>query len=229
MERRASVFEIVGAWLRLWTPPRDVEIPPVPWRKLAIGAVVGALVLAGALAILIPRIDAGKERRAASDRAFQAHARAVNRERVVHEQRPRHGSAAALRPPAGASPAERAAAKARLLASVEAAILADSRARAKTGEMRSVDGPTTCAPAPGAKAGGAVGAFDCFTVARAIHATSRTAAGSIGYPFRAIVDFRRYSYAWCKAEQFPGEKLIPDPKLVVQLPPACRTPGDAGS
>jgi len=29
MPRRASIFEIVGAWLRLWTPPRDVEIPPV--------------------------------------------------------------------------------------------------------------------------------------------------------------------------------------------------------
>jgi hypothetical protein len=30
MPRRASIFEIVGAWLRIWTPPRDVEIPPVP-------------------------------------------------------------------------------------------------------------------------------------------------------------------------------------------------------
>src|SRR4051812_9326358 len=33
-ERRANVLEIVGAWLHLWVPPRDVEIPPVPWRKL---------------------------------------------------------------------------------------------------------------------------------------------------------------------------------------------------
>ena len=27
---RASIGEIVGAWLRVWTPRRDVYIPPVP-------------------------------------------------------------------------------------------------------------------------------------------------------------------------------------------------------
>jgi hypothetical protein len=66
--------------------------------------------------------------------------------------------------------------------------------------------------------------FDCFTVSGTIKATSRTAPGTIGYPFRAIVDFRAYTYAWCKTEQFPGEHLIPDPRTVVQLPPACQIP-----
>ena len=41
-QRRASVLEIVGVWLHVWTAPRDVEIPPVPWRKLAIWTGVGA-------------------------------------------------------------------------------------------------------------------------------------------------------------------------------------------
>jgi hypothetical protein len=224
--RRASVPEIVGAWLRLWTPPRDVDIPPVPWRGLAIGAVAAAVALAAALAVLVPRIDAGKERRAAEDRAAQAHARAVNRERIVHEQRPRHGADAALRPAAGASATERAAARSALVVEVESAILADSRARARAGEMRPVDGPTSCSPAPGTAAGGDVGVFDCFTVTRRIEATAGTVAGTIGYPFRAVVDFRAFSYTWCKTEQFPGEKLIPDPRLVVQLPAACRARGD---
>ena len=66
-QRRASVLEILGAWLHVWTPPRDVEIPPVPWRKLAIWAGVGAVVLGVALAVMIPRINEGKDERAAAE------------------------------------------------------------------------------------------------------------------------------------------------------------------
>ena len=75
-QRRASVLEIVGVWLHVWTAPRDVEVPPIPWRKLAIWARRGAVVLAIALAIMIPRIDDGKSERAASAAAEQARARA---------------------------------------------------------------------------------------------------------------------------------------------------------
>jgi hypothetical protein len=225
--RRASAFEVVGVWLHVWTAPRDVDVPPVPWRKLAIGTGIGAVVLAAALAVMIPRIDSGKTLRAAQDRAFKNHAIAVNRARIVHEQRPRHGADAALEPAAGATATEVAAARTQLVHSVESAILADSQARSRAGEMRKVEGPTTCSPTPGTKTGGPIGVFDCFTVSRRIQGTERTSAGIIGYPFRAVVDFRTFSYAWCKTEQFPGEKLIPDPRLVVQLPPACQAPKDA--
>ena len=44
-------------------------IPPVPWRKLAIWAGVVALVLGVALAVMIPRINEGKETRAAPSSA----------------------------------------------------------------------------------------------------------------------------------------------------------------
>jgi hypothetical protein len=224
MPKRASIFEIVGAWLGIWTPPRDVRIPPVPWRKLAIGGGVGVLVIAGALAVMVPRIDSGKEKRAAADAAFRARARTANRNRVNAEQRPLHGAAAALRPTAGAGAAEVAAARAQLVTRVEASILADARARASAGEMRKVAGPTTCKPTVGTKTGGRIGVFDCFTVSRAIPATKRTAPGQIGYPFRAVVDFGSFTYAWCKVEQMPGELMIPDPSAVVALPTACRVP-----
>jgi hypothetical protein len=227
MSRRASIFEVVGAWLHLWTPPRDVDIPPVPWRKLAIGTVATLVVVGAALAVLVPRIDAGKDSRAAKAAAAEAHARAANRARVVHEQRPRHASDVALKPPADASATEKTAARAQLMTKVQAAILADSQARARAGEIRHVEGPTTCEVTPGTKAGGTIGVFDCFTVTRRIIKTSGTPAGTIGYPYRAVVDFGKYSYTWCKTEQFPGERLIPDPRTVVQLPPACRAPGDS--
>jgi len=225
MPRRASIFEIVGAWLRLWTPPRDVEIPPVPWKKLAIGTVAALVVVGAALAVLVPRIDSGKQSRAAKDAAAAAHARAANRARIVHEQQPRHGADAALKPAAGASASERTAARTALVHRVEAAIFDDSRARARAGEIRNVEGPTTCTITPGTKVG-IVGVYDCFTVTRAIKSTSGNVAGTIGYPYRAVVDFGKFSYTWCKTEQFPGERLIPDPRTVVQLPPACRAPGD---
>ncbi len=226
MPKRASIFEIVGAWLRVWTPPRDVEIPPVPWRKLAIWTGVAIVVVGAALAILVPRIDNGKESRAAKDAAAAAHARAANRARIVAEQRPRHGADAALKPAAGATAAEKAAARTALVHRVESAIFADSRARARAGEIRQVDGPTTCAVTAGVKVG-IVGVYDCFTITRTIKATTGNIAGTIGYPYRAVVDFGKFSYTWCKTEQFPGERLIPDPRTVVQLPPACRVPGDA--
>jgi hypothetical protein len=225
MPRRASIFEIVGAWLRLWTPPRDVEIPPVPWKKLAVWTGVAIVAVGAALAVMVPRIDAGKNSRAAKDAAFAAHARAANRARIVAEQRPRHGSDAALKPASGASAAEQAAARTALVHRVEQAVFDDSRARARAGEIRQVEGPTKCSVTPGTKVG-AIGVFDCFTITRTIKSTSGNIAGTIGYPYRAVVDFGKYSYTWCKTEQFPGERLIPDPRTVVQLPPACRAPGD---
>jgi hypothetical protein len=223
-QRRASVPEILGAWLHLWTPPRDAVVPDVPWRKLALyGA--GVLVVVGAfLAVLIPSIDHTKDRRAVDARVLAAHQLALHRQRVIHLQRPLHGADTAVKPAAGASPGDVQAARQDLLASVEASILADAKARAATGEIRPVQGPTTCKPTPATPVGGPIGTFDCFTTTRVIASTKKSVSGQIGYPFRAVVDFRTYTYAWCKTEQFPGEQLIPDPNTVVQLPAACRAP-----
>ena len=43
-------------------------------------------------------------------------------------------------------------------------------------------------------------------------------------PFRAVVDWRRFTYAWCKAELVPGEKLVVSPESAPLLPPPCRGP-----
>jgi hypothetical protein len=223
-QRRASVPEIVGAWLHVWTPPRDAVVPDVPWRKLAIYGGAGLVALAAALAVLVPSIVHTKDRRAAAARALAAHQLALHRERVLHLQRPRHGADATLKPAAGASPAAVLAARQALLRRVEASIFADAEARAAAGEIRPVQGPTTCAPTPATPTGGPIGVFDCFTVTRMIASTKKSVSGEIGYPFRAVVDFRRFTYVWCKTEQFPGELMIPDPRTVVRLPAACRAP-----
>src|SRR3954470_19040357 len=93
-ERRASLPETVGAWLKIWTPPRDVDVPPVPVRKLLIGGAVLAVVLAAGAAVLVPRIDTKKEQTAAADARERAQLREARRLRTIHEQRPRRLRAA---------------------------------------------------------------------------------------------------------------------------------------
>jgi hypothetical protein len=221
-QRRASALEIVGVWLHVWTAPRDVEVPPIPWRKLAIWAGVGAVVLGIALAIMIPRINEGKSERAASAAAEQARVRALNRERVIKLQQPRTGEFASLKPAKNAGPAAEVAARAKLVAGVETAITADAQKRAATGEISKVQGPTTCSPTAGGPTSGPLGVFDCYTVVRKVPKVKTNVAGSIGYPFRAVVNYSTFTYTFCRTEQFPGEQLIPDPRTVVQLPAACR-------
>ena len=65
--------------------------------------------------------------------------------------------------------------------------------------------------------------FVCDTTVRAIVATDTNQAGSLTYPFRAVVDFTTYRAAWCKTNPLPGEQLVPDPRRVVELPRACRS------
>jgi hypothetical protein len=38
------------------------------------------------------------------------------------------------------------------------------------------------------------------------------------------VDFDAFSFAWCKTNPVPGERVVPDPRTVVELPRACRAP-----
>ena len=68
--------------------------------------------------------------------------------------------------------------------------------------------------------------FDCFIVTRKIKATERNMAGASGYPFRAVVDYRDYTYTWCKVEQMPGEMLVLAPDEVVRCwtRPSARGP-----
>ena len=223
-EQKASVFEIVGAWLHIWTPPRDVPIPPVPWRKLAIGTGIGAVIVGIALAIMVPRIDDSKTEYAAEYAAFKERVRQENVARINKSQTARFGDAKALLPAAGASAAEVEAAKAQLMDKVEADMYADAKARAQTGEIKPVTAPPTCDRAIGTPETGPVGVFNCFIQTTPIEQSSKNLAGALGYPFRAVVHYDTFTYAWCKAELVPGEKLVVAPESAPLLPPACRPP-----
>jgi len=229
--RRASAPETLGAWLRVWTPPRDVEVAPPPGRRtLAIGGVLALVVLGVAAAVIVPAIDDSKDRAAAREARAAAERKAASRRRTIAEQRPRRLALASLRPPSGAPAARRIAARAALLERAEAAISADARERAAAGELEGRPRGTECEPYPKRDPGDGPerhldatrGVYNCLVFVRAIAATETNGGGQLGYPFRAVLDFERYSATWCKTNPVPGERVVPDPRTVIELPPACR-------
>jgi hypothetical protein len=229
--RKASLPETVGAWLRIWTPPRDVDVRPVPVRGLLIGGAVALVLVAAAAALIVPAIDDSKDRAAAAAAREAAQQREARRLETIREQRPRTLDAASLQPAAGAPEAQLVAAREALLRRTESAISGDARARADAGELEGNPQGTQCEPYPkrtdradwpDRDPAATRGVYDCLVFVRAVPQTETNIGGQVGYPFRAVLDFERFSVAWCKTNPVPGERVVPDPRTVLELPEVCR-------
>jgi type II secretory pathway pseudopilin PulG len=217
---RLSRFETVGAWLHVWTPPRDAAVPPVPWRRIGIGAAIAAVVLGALAAWLIPRIDRAKRHEAAAEQRQLAALSARERRVLARDQRLHTGRTNA--PPADPATAQRA-----VVAALERAITADARGRSAAGTLTGHVLTTTCAPftraaarvtpPPTATAAG----YECTAVTREIPRSARNIAGAIGYPFWARVNFPSGTFEWCKVNLRPGERGIGGEAAVVALPAGC--------
>jgi hypothetical protein len=205
-------------------------VPPVPWRRLGVAGLVAGALLGALAAYAIPRIEGSKERAEEREEEEAARRLANRRRRLIAEQRAMRGRA---RTPAGRlSPAAERRARAGLLRTVERAITADARRRIQAGELEGAALSTQCVPSPSSveRIGAErdltrdVDAYDCLAVSREIPATGLNPAGALGHPFRAVVDFRRFTFAWCKTNPVPGERAVPEPGEVPPLPRACRGP-----
>ena len=205
-EPRLSRWEIVGAWLHIWTPPKGVEVPPVPWRKLALAGGASAVVIAGVAALAVPRIDESK-RKGAAERARQAAAAdAVERARLRADQRV-HTTAA----PAGAD----------LVTALEAAVTADAKGRVRA---KTITGPvlsTTCNPTSTA-----VSQFPQSHVYKCFVKTTTGLPGEdgdvigTGYPFVATIYEKDRRLAWCKQNPHADEKGMRG-DVRVKMSPVC--------
>jgi len=217
-DRRLGRLEILGAWLGIWTPPRGAEVPPVPWRTVAVVAVLLVVAVGAAVALLAPSVRGGRERAAERERtaAAQRHARALAT--ADREQRPRTGRGPAD-PGAGAPPTRRTRARTALLAAAQEALQADAATR-RAGRVRGLD----CEPFPRSSAERPAvedlsrpsAAYQCVAV------TSRFGEGSeqegvIGIPFRLVVRFRQGRYAFCRVVPLSDRDRLTHP-----LPAACR-------
>jgi hypothetical protein len=220
-----SRWEVLGAWLHVWTPPRGAHVPPVPWRLIAIRGAIAVVVLAVAAAVAIPLIDQGKREGAARDAAASQRLKASERAAIERAQTPHRGSA--VKPAGAVSVPQRVA----LFETAKAAVLTDAKARVKSGALKSPVSDLTCVrapqgtslpPNPERDATLPTAAYDCTAITGRIAATKHNVAGALGYPFRLKVDFTRFSYVWCKQTPLPGEQVVPNPRDVVPLPKVCR-------
>jgi hypothetical protein len=212
-DRRLGRWEVLGAWLGLWTPPRGVVVPPPPWRRLAVGAAVLLLVAIVLAVIVLPQI--GQQDGAAQERAAERQHVAFL-ESVDREQRPRDGRG---RPdPRASAPAERIRARAALLAGARSRIARDARSRSPR-RVRGVDCerfPRALDTSPPTRDLALTwAAYDCVAV------TSRLAGGQgiMGMPFRLLIDFARGRFAWCRVVPLGDQDRLAHP-----LPRACRRP-----
>jgi hypothetical protein len=173
------------------------------------GAIVALLVTGVAVAVVLAAQADRNERRRAED----ARLARVERARLARLQAPHRGAARDLRPPAGAGARERLAARAALVRRVEAQITRDARARARAGEL---DGPireSECGPflrAPDAVPDDrvlskAIGRYDCVAIRDDIRKDGSD-VGRLGYPFVAALDFKRFTFVWCRNTPPQGER-----------------------
>jgi hypothetical protein len=205
--------------------PSPLGLPAFFWRKLSrtgrrIVAMIGVALVAGAVALaalVLPDARLGRDERTAADASRARAAKAERLERIAREGRPQQGRGPAARGLAGA---EAIRTRRRLIAGLEAVILADARQRAARGELRGPYRSTACfefpkrlgQPPPADDPRRRVARFECVAVAAQVPTSELSTGSLIGQPFRARVDFVRGRFAWCKFVQRPGELSIERPR-----------------
>ena len=191
-EPRLTRWETVGAWLHVWTPPKNVDVPPVPWRKLALWSAVALIFLGAAAAIAVPRIDERKQEGAAQRAHDAAVADNAERARLRADQRVHR-----LAIPAGVAP----------VAALEAAITADAKAR--------VAAKTIAGPVLSTRCDASGESVVVFPDSRVYKCFVKTATGlqgqgndvlGTGYPFVATIYSKDHTLAWCKQNPHADEK-----------------------
>jgi hypothetical protein len=201
--------------------------PPAVRRRRRIAAGLGGGVLVAALTAVVVLAAGDRNHREAREKAATAQRVAALRARITRNQRPHRGAARSLRPPAGATAAQRLAARADLVHAVERRITADARARDEAGEL---DGPivgTTCGPILKSKTAipddrvlsKHVGRYDCVAIKKHIIGIDGEKVAELGHAFVAALNFDTYAYTWCRNTPAQGEAGVA--LVFVRLDRAC--------
>jgi hypothetical protein len=200
--------------------PGLVELPGWLWRKtgrgLRVALVVALLAAAGLAVALVPDLRETEQQRAAAVQRERDERRERLAASLEEEMRPRLGRAAA---------APTLPARAAMMRRVEAAMLADARARVHAGEL---DGPIRwlrCEPFP--RSTRSVGAdedlsrrrgrYACVAITAEFEANEAGPGGVIGHQYRMLVDFGTGRYGFCKVSGQSG----PSREQLATTPRAC--------
>jgi type II secretory pathway pseudopilin PulG len=181
-------------------------------RRWLIGGAV-AIVLIAFLAVIAVIALGDRSDRDAANKAEQTRRVAALRVRIAHQQAPHRGAARDLAPPAGATGAQLLAARKALVGAVQRRITDDARARVKTGELTGPFSHTTCGPILKSKAAipddrvlsKSIGRYDCVAVKRDVTLRPGQKVAELGYAFVAALNFKTYTYTWCRNNPAQGE------------------------
>jgi hypothetical protein len=192
--------------------PSIDQLPAWLWRRTGTRARIAlGLALLAAIActaVLVPELQRDKHARAAAEQQRRAARHRTTIQALQREQRPRFGRSAAATRPA-------------MLADLEAAILADARARGLDGPIlraRCEPFPKTLDEPPPERDPRVKGAsYACLAVTSEIGRSAATVGGELGHPYRAGLDFTTRRFAYCKVAGRPDP--IPDPE--VTTPRVC--------
>jgi hypothetical protein len=213
--------------------PGLTELPAFLIRKLSprgrrIAAVIGALLLVGTAIGLyfgIPAITETKAERAAAQRRADAQHEAQLVAKLKAEQRLREGRGTPAR---GLDGAAAIAARHALAADLAAAVQRDADARVQSGEFTRPILRVECERFPRGARGedpatdlaNPIGRYTCLAVTADAPKTAGSNSSSIGYPYRALVDFPSGKYTFCKFSGRPGEGSLTR-EVRVRVPRAC--------
>jgi hypothetical protein len=195
---------------------KSVLIRPPRLRGRRRTLVVWASVVAGVLAVAVIALvlNAVVSNRDARERKASAKAIAAERVRLKRLQAPHRGSATQLAPAADASDLDRLNAREALVRAVEASITRDARARERTGELKGPIARTECGPLLKAQdavpddrvLSKAIGRYDCVAVKSSVIGGAGQSVGRLGFPFVAALDFKKFTYVWCRNTPGQGER-----------------------
>lgn len=200
---RLSRWEIIGAWLHIWTPPRGVEVPPVPVRKLAVGAALLALIAVGIYLLAAPDVEHSKQRYAAHLSAAQRAAVRAEKRRLAADQRLHTVHA---RPGPARS----------LTRKLERAILRDAQARVRAHTLNGPIASASCQPA-----GPTAVAFPGSKVFKCMALGPETNGVRAGFGFVATVFPQTGELSWCKTNPSAGEGSSFQRLATVRLSKRC--------
>ena len=191
-----------------------VRAPRLRGRKRTYAIWGGTAALVVVVAIIAVVLNAVSSNRAKRESANEAKAVAAETARLRRIQAPHRGSARELRPPPGASDQTVLAARAALVRDAEASITRDAQARDRAGELKGPISHTECGPLLKAKdaipddrvLSKSIGRYDCVAVKHDITGEAGQSVGPLGFAFVAALDFKRFTYVWCRNNPAQGER-----------------------
>jgi hypothetical protein len=201
------------------------KIPPRARRPAAFAATLLLVAGAVALALSIPAISDSKGDRAASEARADRERQEQRTAALEAQVRPRDGSGTAAR---GLTGADAVAAQVALVDELNAAVLDDAHQRMSTGELTQTVERVECERFPrrvgnrdpALDPGSTSARYACLAITADAPRTDTQNPSSVGYPYRALVQFESGRYAFCRIAGKPGEGAL-STELPVRVPPVC--------